>query len=351
MDYIDKIKSFIPPLWLYKKNYFLARKENVSLPLGKRVFIFLAANYGNLGDIAITCAQQKWLQAYFCSYEIVEVPANCSFPYLKGVLRQVTKEDIITFVGGGNMGDMYPLYENIRQLIVSKFPCNKIIQFPLTADFSFSHEGCMMKQSAKKIYSNHKNITILSREKKTEKFLSDLLNKKIDIVPDIVMTLDYLGFASEQRQGISVCLRHDKEKSLSDEAASSIYEVLICNSSEIDTIDTLIDDDSVTLSNKEHLLNSFLRKLATKQLMVTDRLHGMIFAYITGTPAIVFSNSNQKVKYCYDWIKDCGYIFYMEKYDEDSFAEKINQALRCHVDRNWVVKRKGMFNDMILKAL
>lgn len=351
MDYIDKIKSFIPPLWLYRKNYFLTRKEDVSLPLGKRIFIFLAANYGNLGDIAITCAQHKWLQTYFSSYEIVEVPANCSFSYLKGVLGQVTKEDIITFVGGGNMGDMYPLYENIRQLIVSKFPCNKIIQFPLTADFSYSHEGCLMKQSAQKIYSNHKDITILSREKKTEKFLSDLLNKKINTVPDIVMTLDCLDFALSQRHGVSICLRQDKEKSLSDEVALSINEVLKRNFGDIDSIDTLIDDDTVTLSNKERFLDSFLRKLATKQLMVTDRLHGMIFAYVTGTPAIVFSNSNQKVKYCYEWIKDCGYIFYMEKYDKDSFAEKMNQALRSHVDRKWVAKRKDMFNEMILKAL
>jgi exopolysaccharide biosynthesis predicted pyruvyltransferase EpsI len=34
----------------------------------------------------------------------------------------------------------------------------------------------------------------------------------------------------------------------------------------------------------------------------------MIFAYITGTPAVVLPNSNFKVAKCYEWIKGCGYI-------------------------------------------
>lgn len=347
MCIIDKLKNLIPPLLIYRKKIYLAKTENVKLPLGRRVFIFLAANYGNLGDIAITYAQHKWLENYFKDRSIVEVPANCTFSYLKGFLTKVEKDDIITFVGGGNMGDMYPLYENIRQLIVSMLPENMIIQFPLTTDFSTTYRGRLMKMSAKYVYGSHKNMTILSREKKSEKFLLSLLKKDIKTVPDMVLTLDYLNVASENRKNAALCLRQDNEKLLSESVVSSITKVLNDKFSHVEHTDTLIDDACINLSNKELYLYNFLQDLSKKQLLVTDRLHGMIFAYITGTPAIVFSNSNQKVKYCYDWIKDCGYVFYMDQYSEQDFIDNITKVLTCHVDRNLFQAKRNMFNNMI----
>lgn len=348
---INKLKSFIPPLWIYKKNYLLAKKEEVNIPLGKKVFVFLAANYGNLGDIAITYAQHKCIEKKFTEYAIVEVSANCTLSYLKGIVSKVEKHDIVTFVGGGNMGDMYPLYENIRQLLISILSENRIIQFPLTADFSSTRESRLMKNSARRIYGNHKRLTIFSREKKSEEFLSGLLKKSIIVVPDIVMTLDYFDYSAPNRSGVSLCLRHDKEKVLSDETALSIEKIINRYFSDIEYADTLVDDKLVTIDNKERLLDSYLRNLATRRLLVTDRLHGMIFAYITGTPAIVFSNSNQKVKFCYEWIKDCSYIYFMEKYNETVFSSYIKKALTCRIDREKFLNRNAMFNEMILNAI
>ena len=42
----------------------------------------------------------------------------------------------------------------------------------------------------------------------------------------------------------------------------------------------------------------------------------MIFAAITGTPCIVFSNYNHKVKGTYDWISYLSYIKYVENVEE-----------------------------------
>ena len=98
---IDKIKSLFPPYLKYKKNFWFAKPDTMELPEGKRIFIFLAANYGNLGDIAITYAQHKLLEKWKDSYTVVEVPANCTYSYLKGVVHRITRNDIITFVGGG----------------------------------------------------------------------------------------------------------------------------------------------------------------------------------------------------------------------------------------------------------
>lgn len=350
MFYINKIKTLIPIYFRYKKNYWMAKQENVSLPSGKRIFIFLAANYGNLGDIAITYAQHIILEQLYEGYTIVEVAADSSYSYLKGIVSQITPYDIVTFVGGGNMGDMYPLYENMRQIIVSELPKNKILQFPLTADFSKSTDGVQMLKFAKRIYSKHDGMTILSREKKSSVFLSELLGKHIPVVPDVVLTLNYFNIL-DHRNGITVCLRNDKEKSLSHNDVSKLKEIVGLYDANFSDIDTVLDDNLITLDNKVSYLEEFLNEVSCKRLMITDRLHGMIFAYITGTPAIVFSNSNHKVRECYEWIKDSGYIFYMDCYDENQFKKNIALAFNAAPDKNQFENRRKDFINQITKAL
>lgn len=350
MFFINLLKLFCPPYWFYKKNYFLAKKEAVLLPKNKRVFIFLAANYGNLGDIAITYAQHILLQTWKPNYSIVEVPANCTYSYLKGIITQITTEDIITFVGGGNMGDLYPLYENLRQVIVNKLPNNQIIQFPFTSDYSKTLQGYFIKKAAKRIYGNHKNIKFLAREEMSSKNMSSLLRRHIETVPDIVLTLDYFR-EKNKRSGISICLRNDKEKLLSEDNKSEILDYIKSLFNEIEVTDTIIEDKLVSLANKEYLLNKYLEKLSDKRIVITDRLHGMIFAYITGTPAIVFCNSNKKVQYCYEWIKNCGYIFYIDEYEKNKFINLLNLALKVQPNRQKFEKNKHIFCNMIIDAL
>ncbi|WP_207739631.1 polysaccharide pyruvyl transferase family protein [Paraclostridium bifermentans] len=54
-------------------------------------------------------------------------------------------------------------------------------------------------------------------------------------------------------------------------------------------------------------INKYI-KFRECELVITDRIHGMIFAAITGTPCIALSNYNYKVKGTYEWIKDLEYI-------------------------------------------
>ena len=55
--------------------------------------------------------------------------------------------------------------------------------------------------------------------------------------------------------------------------------------------------------------------------MVTDRLHGMIFAALTKTPCIVVPNSNYKIKGIYEWLKGLNYISFLE--DMDCFEDEV----------------------------
>ncbi|MDA3776081.1 polysaccharide pyruvyl transferase family protein [Streptococcus thermophilus] len=54
-----------------------------------------------------------------------------------------------------------------------------------------------------------------------------------------------------------------------------------------------------TISFTERKLSWGFRKIITKfryEVVLTDKLHGMIFSYITGTPCIVLANDNHKIE-------------------------------------------------------
>jgi pyruvyl transferase EpsI len=129
----------------------------------KRCFVFLAADYGNLGDVAITYAQEKFLQQRLPDYEIVDVPKSHTLDDLLRIKKSITTDDIITIVGGGNMGDMYFDLELLRLMVVNNFKNNRVISFPQTIDYSDSKEGRYLLNLSKRIYNSHSNITMCAR--------------------------------------------------------------------------------------------------------------------------------------------------------------------------------------------
>lgn len=68
MYLIEKLKGII-------KIYIRSQKINVTKN-EKKCYIMMAADYGNIGDIAITIAQHKFLQETLKDYKIVEIPLD-----------------------------------------------------------------------------------------------------------------------------------------------------------------------------------------------------------------------------------------------------------------------------------
>lgn len=123
-------------LWMKYKISKSKYKLNGISKDDKKIFIFLAADYRNMGDVAITYAQKKFLEDSFNDYKVIEIPANQTLDYIKSVKAIINKNDIITTIGGGNMGDIYEYYETLRRVVINNFKKNLLISFPQTIDFS-----------------------------------------------------------------------------------------------------------------------------------------------------------------------------------------------------------------------
>lgn len=313
-------------IWKTYKTAQDVESEYLHLKGKRKCFVFLAADYGNLGDVAITYAQEKYLKERFPDYEIVDIPISVTISHLKTLKKICSEEDIITVTGGGYMGDLYVGAELIRQLVFKVFKHHKIISFPQTADFSDTAQGrCMLKQ-AERIYGRCSNMELWAREERSYAFMKEHFSKnKVRLTPDIVMSLDETR-GDEKRSGVTFCLRNDKEKNdKTDSFVSQIRTILEKHSNAITNYDTHIGDVQLGMEQRMVELTNIWNQFRRSKLVVTDRLHGMIFAYITGSPAIVLPNNNFKVTEAFKWIEKCGYIHVL--HDTNSIESSIENLL------------------------
>lgn len=284
-------------------------KVKVERSLEQHIWFFLAADYGNLGDVAITKAQREYLQVKFPKAKVVEVPISQTINLLYPVQKVIKPMDIVTVVGGGNMGDLYDDIEFLRQRVIKAFHNNRTISFPQTFYFSETPFGRKRLHKAVSIYSKHRSLLLLARDARSYALMkNNFFKNEIKLAPDIVLSLTYKSTVVRKRIAL-LCLREDKERGALDVPnLESLKSYLKSNYESIEYTDTQIDDMLVKRDGGDKHLDLLLDKFSSASLIVTDRLHGMIFAFITHTPALVFDNSNGKIFSTYPWIQDCGFI-------------------------------------------
>ncbi|OUP46153.1 polysaccharide pyruvyl transferase family protein [Pseudoflavonifractor sp. An187] len=305
--------------YLFSKRGDIPQLENPN----RKIVIALAANYGNLGDVAITYAQKEFLKKNFPEYEVVEFEITNTFRGMKSLKQYIRDEDIITVVGGGNFGDLYDDIEFSRQFIIHNFPKNRIITFPQTISFSKTLLGRLRLLWARFIYNRHKNLTIFVREEFSYKEYCSVF-KNLKKAPDIVMSMDYAEPSGLERQGITVCFRNDKENGVDMHMKEKLVSE-IKRDYKVQIRDTHVGNQN-DLQKLYAELHCLIKVFQSSQVVITDRLHGMILSYITHTPCVVFGGGNKKISGCYKWISKTNYVHLIEA---DISQENLNEILRC----------------------
>ncbi|MFQ8704548.1 MAG: polysaccharide pyruvyl transferase family protein [Thomasclavelia sp.] len=305
-------------------SYLLSKcKEIPDVKQGKKkIVIALAANYGNLGDVAITLAQKQYLTRYFPNYEVLEFMITDTFCKMKALKDIIVPGDIITIVGGGNMGDMYDDIEFARQFIIKNFPENKIVIFPQTISFSDSFIGNVRLYLAKKIYNRHKDLKIFVREKFSYEKYKDIFFEKIVLVPDIVMSMKRLESLEIERSGIVLCFRQDKEDSMDSNYKAELI-ARVESIFDVKKRDTHVGETQ-NLNQLYEKLDELIKEFQYSSVVITDRLHGMILSYISHTPCVAFWGNNYKILGCWEWLQRSNYIRLIDYNGQPSIDDVIS---------------------------
>lgn len=306
----------------------------------KRLIIMGIPHHGNIGDNAIAVAEEQLLDTYFSEYEKYYMQEDFLDICCQRAKEFINDEDIILLHGGGNIGDTYEIPEKGRRKVIETFPNNKIIIFPQTAYFSNTERGLKELEISKQIYNSHKNLVILAREKKSYDFMKEnFSNVKVYLTPDIVMTLNKA--VNKPRKGALLLFRQDIEKTLNEQKFEQIKEIVSKKYSSYNISDMNVGDailNNVAGSYRTSLLDGKFNELQTSEVVITDRLHGMIFAAITQTPCIVFGSLTHKIIESYAWFKNLEYIqFCQDIEDLEAQIDKVSKINTIKYDNKFAI--------------
>lgn len=300
----------------------------------KKIYIINTPLHNNIGDSAIAYAQNLFLEKNISDdYKIVEVTSGEWGRFRKVLGLIVRKNDIIIQLGGGNMGYEWFNEEIERRRIIEQFPNNKMIIFPQTIYYGDSEKGKKEFENSKKIYNKHRDLHLIAREKVSYEIMKEAYpNCDVILTPDIVLSMDKLD-NPYKREGITFCFRRDVEKVLSEEDEQYIIDECKKISDKVFYTD-MMSERPVTKDNRVEIIMDKFKDFQKSELVITDRLHGMVFCAISGTPCIVFGNYNQKVKGTYEWINHLDYIKYIDdvnqiKYYIYDILQNRNHSYNC----------------------
>lgn len=324
-------------------------------PIGRKVLIPGTPEHQNLGDSAIVIAQKEFLKK--CGIpdnRIKEVSFSEYRLFRKLLVRFVNKNFLITQLGGGNMGNQWIEEEQLHRDILTDFPNNRQIIFPQTVFYTSTDFGEAEKQKSVKYYNGRKNFTLFARERKSYELMKLIYpDTSVLLVPDIVLSTsrDTFGVRTQTRNDILLCLRNDVEKSMTLEEHLYIESYLKRHMYSFKITD-MYSGCTVTKENRDDCVRRKMEEFASAKLVITDRLHGMVFAAITGTPCIVFGNYNYKVEGTYEWIKYLPYIRFVRSTAEmeNVFPELILQK-DCKYDNKPLQPYFKKLEDIVKKSM
>lgn len=307
-SFVKKNKKFI--------NFLIVKKEpiNINRKAENQIFFIGYPEYNNLGDHAIAYASIKFLEDKFPHKKVNIITEKNFNQNYKKYKRIIKRTDLIFVQGGGNVGDEYVDQELMRKKIIKCFPNNLIINLPVTIYFKNEKN---YKTIMNKYYN--KDYYFLCREKYTYEYIKKDEAIKSFLTPDIVLylkgKLNFLNDRIIDEHKVVCCLRNDIESKMSFNDRIEIKDILINKGFKINAVDTCTNHD-ISFAYSKTEIEIYLRNLSNAKLVVTDRLHGLIFSYLAGVPCIVFNNYNYKIKGIYEWLKNSGMVYLAKNINE-----------------------------------
>ena len=275
-----------------------------------KLLYFGAATYGNVGDLAISVASEKLLREK-SSRKVIVINDSISVTTAKWLRHFINSKDVVAFQGGGNFGDLYPKIEGEREAVFTLVqPKNPVlIQMPTSINFENSNEINLQK-----IRAAYSNVNIFARESYSfQNGHSMSLGQSLELVPDLVCSLVPQNSVKRHQQKkdslkVLVIRRADherRENQLLDELIRSYESNPKVSLKYTDTVVDVPDLSVRSTKKRQQIVNDKISEIAKADIVVTDRLHGMLLSRVARIPVIAFDNSTHKIKHTVsDWLGD-----------------------------------------------
>lgn len=314
------------------------------------MFLLNIPSHGNLGDHLLSVAEHKFFKDNFPNLQIVPVTSSDLYYSIKMSLSSVRSNDILCITGGGFLGSLYDEEERFFT-ILNMFPHNKVIVLPQTIYYEDNIKGQTALKRAKLFYKSHNNLYVVARDQNSYELLNEVLMKghkdRIAFTPDLALYVNKQ--VDLEREGILWCLRNDAE--ICGTNISIVKE--ISNQVQILGVKEEYTDTYVSYpipyELEEEEVCKKIEQFSRAKLVITDRLHGMIYSVITGTPVIAMDNISGKVGQVYkQWLQSLSYVKFVSSVDDaKDIVSQMNELRECTYDNQQVINKYQPIIDFI----
>lgn len=267
------------------------------------VFLVFTPEHANLGDHAIAYAEKQMFGRLNISFYEVTGAQLYTLRHYK--FLKVLNHASVFVSGGGNLGTLWPEIESMNRSLIGELTDATICILPNSIYYDDSPDGQRELQKSIEIYNRHPRLYLYAREKLSFSLMQSIY-RHVKLSPDMVLSLTP-SLEQGKRSGCLICMRDDVERTISEDDFKSICEVAAAYFEKVSFTNTVLDHN-VSVQDREAELNKKFQEFSRAELVITDRLHGMIFCAITGTKCIVLSGKSPKIQGCYEKLKEVGFI-------------------------------------------
>lgn len=286
-------------------NAELMTKHAVLLDLiGKRPFHYVdIPMHGNIGDLLIMLGTLAFFDKHQLKPRLIS-------PYFSFSPDWVAEGEVVVFHGGGNFGDLYPYFQQLRERVTAAKPGNRIVILPQS--FHFSSPEKLAESAA--IFRSHPDLHICVRDKVSLE-QARAFTDNVYLLPDMAHQLYPLGRGYDQQGAALLITRVDDEKvdhgtlpEMRVGTHTDWPQFVGARERNIHRIRRVHDAfarrgmgrmangvmSPLWIWYAKRLVDDAIRMFAQHNLVVTDRLHGHILAVLMDMPTMVLDNSYGK---------------------------------------------------------
>jgi exopolysaccharide biosynthesis predicted pyruvyltransferase EpsI len=280
----------------------------------------------NAGDSMIWLGERQLLRA--CG---VEIAYTCDArSYDAHELRRRIGRGTVLLHGGGNLGDLWPHHEQLREQVIADFRTHRIVQLPQTIHF----EDMAALDRARRVFERHPRLTLLVRDERSFDVAQQAFGIPSALCPDSAFHLGPLSApaARAHARGIVWLARTDHEaraqhvveapdvrvgdwpprsprsprtlREPGDLVNRCLTRALLADRNGRVGRATAHTPNRLRLAVYDRWANERLGTgrdfVATGKVVVTDRMHGHVLCVLLGLPHVVLPDRFGKVRSMWD---------------------------------------------------
>lgn len=330
----------------------MARHDVLADLIGDAPFHYVdIPTHGNIGDLLIMHGTLEFFRKKGLKPKTIS-------PHDAFDSRWIAPGDVIVFHGGGNFGDLYPCFQQLRERIVYAHGGNRIIVLPQSLHFSSEEK----LESSARIFRTHTDVHLCVRDRASLQMATQF-SDRVYLLPDMAHQLYPLAAHHLDGNGTLRISRVDDEAGDEQDVDSALR------------IDTLTDwpqfvgerERRIELFRRAYggffrrgmgrVTNRLLARMwiaysgrlvadaaqlfARHKTIVTDRLHGHILACLLNRKNVVLDNSYGKnSRYVQAWTQPSELVVLQERRVDTSAEDLPDFVMPSHATERTSMNRQ-----------